>query len=44
MERDHKNATADLTELGSVCGDTHGPMGDMLEVVGFWHKTGISDD
>lgn len=44
MERDNSTMAADLIELGSVSGETHGPMGDMLEPIGFWHRTGISDD
>lgn len=42
MEIDNSAKTADATELGSVCGETRGPMGEMLEVVGFWHRTGLS--
>ncbi|MDT9599874.1 benenodin family lasso peptide [Sphingosinicella rhizophila] len=44
MERDTKTAPADLIDLGSVSTDTQGPIGDMLEPIGFWHKSGISND
>jgi len=44
MERDDKTMAADLIDLGSVSGETQGPMGDMLEPIGFWHKAGISDE
>lgn len=44
MERDNSTMAVDLIELGSVSGETHGPMGEMLEPIGFWHKFGISND
>lgn len=44
MERDNKTMETDLIELGSVSAETHGPIGDMLEAIGFWQKSGISDE
>ena len=44
MERENTNTAAGLVELGSVSGETQGGMGDMIEPVGFWHKSGISDE
>ena len=44
MKRDNKAMAADLIDLGSVCAETQGPIGDMLEPIGFWHKSGISDE
>lgn len=43
MEREHVTTSADLIELGSVSDQTQGAMGEMIEPIGFWHRTGISD-
>lgn len=42
MERDNKTLAPDLIDLGSVSAETQGPIGEMLEPIGFWHKSGIS--
>jgi hypothetical protein len=44
MERDSNMTPTGLIDLGSVSDETQGPMGDMLEPIGFWHKFGISDE
>lgn len=44
MERNDDSKRFELIELGSVSGETQGPMGNMLEPIGFWHKAGISDE
>jgi hypothetical protein len=33
-----------LTELGTASVDTEGAMGETVEAVGLWHKTGISEE
>ena len=40
MERDNETP---VIELGTASTDTRGPLGDMIEVAGLWHKTGIAD-
>ncbi|HET6942854.1 MAG TPA: benenodin family lasso peptide [Sphingomicrobium sp.] len=34
----------ELTDLGTASADTKGAMGETVEAVGLWHKTGISDE
>lgn len=44
MERDDDILSAGLTDLGSVSTETLGPLGNMLEAIGFWQMAGISDE
>jgi hypothetical protein len=42
MERE--DLESGLTELGTASADTQGAMGETVEAVGLWHRTGISDE
>ena len=44
MERTDSQDIPQPVELGSVTGDTLGAMGEMIEPVGFWQRTGIAED
>ena len=43
MERDSIEASA-VIDLGTASADTKGPGGDIIEPIGMWHKTGITDE
>lgn len=43
MDRSNEQESGQLTELGIASSDTRGPLGDMIEAVGLWHKAGIAD-
>ena len=42
MERENETLEP-VIELGTASTDTKGPLGDMIETAGLWHKTGIAD-
>lgn len=44
MERDDINSDGELVELGTASTDTLGSLGEIIEPMGLWHKTGISDE
>ena len=43
MEKLNEDRAESLVELGIASTDTRGPLGDMIEAVGLWHKAGIAD-
>jgi len=44
MTMEREDFDTELTELGTASADTEGAMGETVEAVGLWHKTGISDE
>jgi hypothetical protein len=43
MERWNDGAPEPLVELGIASIATKGPLGNAIEAMGLWHKTGIAD-
>jgi hypothetical protein len=43
MERRQDEAEP-LLELGTASTDTQGGLGDMVETMGLWHRTGIAEE
>jgi hypothetical protein len=44
MAMEREDFDPGLTELGAASTDTQGAMGETVEAVGLWHRTGISDE
>ena len=44
MERDNRESTATLIELGTASVETQGPGGFYIEREGYWIHPGLTDD